>query len=133
MICVIMGAESRDERNAAATKLLDWGFATYGLFTAPGGSLSPLRVTGGTAEEVGLSYPAFTAVLPKSERSAVDYTVTLPESLPAPIQANEAVGKITYTCKGENLGEVSISATETVERLEFWGLWIRLLRGVFGM
>lgn len=41
LICVIMGAESRDIRNAAAVSLLDWGFAGYGLFTARRGRRRP--------------------------------------------------------------------------------------------
>ena len=130
LICVIMGAESRDIRNAEAQKLLDWGFATYGLFTAEGGTLDPLRVTGGTADEVGLSYPKFTAVLPKADIKAVEHTVTLPESVKAPVRAGEAVGKITYTRKGQPMGEVSITATETVEELGFFDLWVRMLKGL---
>jgi D-alanyl-D-alanine carboxypeptidase (penicillin-binding protein 5/6) len=128
LICVIMGAESRDIRNAEAQRLLDWGFATYGLFTAEGGSLNPLRVTGGTADRAAISYPTFTAVLPKSDLNSVEHTVTLPESFKAPLRAGETVGKITYTCKGQPLGEIPITATETVERLNLWGLWWRMVK-----
>ena len=133
LICVIMGAESQDIRNAAAQRLLDWGFATYGLFTANGGVLDPLRVTGGTEDEVGLSYPTLTAVLPKADISAVEHSVTLPEALPAPIRAGEAVGKITYTCKGQTIGEVAVTASETVERIGFGALWKRIFLGMLGI
>ncbi len=133
LICVIMGAESRDIRNAAAQKLLDWGFATYGLFTAEAGTLDPLRITGGERDEVGLTYPRFTAVLPKADMTAVEHAVTLPESLPAPVRAGEAVGKIIYTCKGQSIGEVAITASETAERLGFWELWWRIWKGILGM
>lgn len=133
LICVIMGAESRDVRNAAATKLLDWGFATYGLFTAAGGELAPLRITGGTTDGVGLSYPPFTAVLPKGDMGAVEHTVNLPPSLPAPVRAGERVGSVTYTCKGAVIGEIPITATETAEALGFWGIWWRLLKGALGL
>ena len=133
LICVIMGAESRDIRNAEAQKLLDWGFATYGLFTAEAGTLDPLRITGGVVDEVALAYPRFTAVLPRSDMAAVEHSVTLPRSLPAPIRAGEAVGKITYTCKGQTLGEVAISATESAEELGFWGIWWRIWKGMVGL
>ena len=130
LICVIMGAENRDIRNAEAQKLLDWGFATYGLFTAEAGSIGPVRVTAGKQDEVTLIYPRFTAVLPKSDVSAVEHTVTLPDTVAAPIRAGEAVGKITYSCKGETLGEIAVTATETVERLSFWELWGRILKSL---
>jgi D-alanyl-D-alanine carboxypeptidase (penicillin-binding protein 5/6) len=127
LICVIMGAESRDIRNAEAQKLLDWGFATYGLYTAEGGELDPIPVTGGLPTEVGLSYPPFTAVLPKGDVGAVELTVTLPETLTAPVYAGEAVGKIGYTCRGKALGEVPVTAIQTAERVSFGRLWLRML------
>ena len=133
LICVIMGAESRDIRNAEAQKLLDWGFATYGLFTAEGGTLDPVRVTFGTADNAALSYPKFTAVLPKADLSSVEHTVTLPESVKAPVRAGETVGKITYTCKGESLGEIPITAAQTVECLNFWELWLRMVKAWVGV
>ncbi len=127
LIAVIMGAESRDSRNAAATKLLDWGFATYGLYTAPATELSPLRVTAGTRDEVPLTAAPFTAVLPKADIASVEIGVTLPESIPAPIREGEAVGKLTYMSNGKTLGEVPILAAETSDRITFLELWTRLL------
>ena len=130
LICVIMGAENRDIRNAEAQKLLDWGFATYGLFTAEAGTLGPVHVAGGDKDEVSLSYPRFTAVLPKGDISSVEHAVTLPDTVTAPIHQGEAVGKITYTCKGNPLGEVSILSNETVEKITFGELWRRIWRGM---
>lgn len=133
LICVIMGAESRDIRNAEAQKLLDWGFASYGLYTAEAGELDPIRVKGGKQDEVGLSYSRFTAVLPKSDVNAVEHAVTLPEALTAPIRAGETVGKVTYTCKGQPIGEVAITATETSEKMGFFDLWVRILKEMLGI
>ena len=133
LICVIMGAETRDIRNAEAQRLLDWGFATYGLYEAVGGSLGPIRVKGGEQDEVGLSYPRFTAVLPKADMAAVEHSVTLPEFLSAPVRRGEMAGKISYSCKGQPLGEVPITTTESVEKLDFWGIWRRLMLGALGL
>lgn len=132
LICVIMGAETRDIRNAEATRLLDWGFATYGLFHQDGGSLPPLPVTGGRLDAVTLSYPPFNCVLPKADIAAVESSVSLPPSVSAPIRAGEAVGKLTYTLRGETIGEVPISASQTSERLGYGGLWLRMLRMILG-
>jgi D-alanyl-D-alanine carboxypeptidase (penicillin-binding protein 5/6) len=132
LICVVMGAESRDVRNAEASRLLDYGFATYGLFTAEGGTLPPVPVTRGREDEVSLTYPRFTAVLPKADMGAVERTVTLPDAIPAPVRAGEAVGKITYACKGISLGEVPITAAADVEKLGFWDIWRRIFWGMIG-
>lgn len=127
LICVIMGSESRDSRNAAATKLLDWGFSTYGLYSAPAGTSDPLRITGGEIDHVSVTYPAFTAVLPKADLGAIESTISLPGSLPAPIRAGEGVGKVTYTCRGTTIGEVPVVAAETAEQLSFFTMWKRTL------
>ncbi len=128
LICVIMGAESRDTRNTTATRLLDWGFATYGLYTSEGGEAGPLHVSGGEVDEISLAYPSFTAVLPKEDIASVEATVKLPDSLSAPIYAGEAVGTITYSCKGTTVGEVAIQASQTSEEISFFALWWRILR-----
>ncbi len=128
LICVIMGAESRDIRNTAATKLLDWGFATYGLYRADAGTPEPIYVNGGEKDRVALQYPAFTAVLPKADMGSVEQTVTLPPSVTAPIRAGEAVGTVGFTCKGKSIGEVAIIAADTSERMGFGALWLRMLR-----
>lgn len=128
LICVIMGAESRDIRNAAAAKLLDWGFATYGLYTAEAGELEPLRVTGGVTDTVPLTYPAFTAVLPKADVAAVERTVQLPDTLAAPVHRGETVGTMTYTLRGEPVGKVAISAGADCDRIGFFELWRRIFK-----
>ena len=133
LICVIMGAETRDIRNAEAQKLLDWGFANYGLFTAEAGQIGPVPVKGGRLDALTLSYPRFTAVLPKADIISVEHTVVLPDALVAPLRAGEAVGTVTYTCKGETLGAVAVTATETVERITWWELWGRVLKAMLGL
>lgn len=126
-ICVIMGAKDRDTRNAAATQLLDWGFAKYGLYTCGAGAPVPLRVTGGTQPSVSVNYPAFSCVLPKGEVASVDMEIHIPESIQAPIHQGEAVGTVVYTCKGRTLGEISVTANEASECIGYWGLFWRML------
>ncbi len=126
LIAVIMGSDSRDSRNTAAAALLDYGFATYGLYTSPAGTLDSAYVRGGRVSSVPLQYPAFTAVLPKADLSSVESAVTLPDSLTAPIRAGEAVGRVTYTCRGKTVGEIAVTAAETSERVDFWWLWRRI-------
>ena len=127
LICVIMGAKSRDERNAAATQLLDWGFAGYGLYTSGAGNPPPVRVTGGTKDQVAVSYPPFNCVLPKGDIAAVESKLELPESMTAPIRAGEAVGTVIYELRGKKIGEIPVTADEDVPQISFGQLWIRML------
>lgn len=127
LICVIMGAPTRDIRNEEAKKLLDWGFSGYEIYAAPLQELSPLRVLGGVKDSCRAEYPEFACVLPKGEASSVEMNMEIPDQLRAPIRAGQTVGCVKY-CLGEKiLGRVDIIAKETVEKISFGGLFVRML------
>ncbi len=127
LICVVMGAESRDERNAIATQMLDWGFANYGIYTAPATELVPLPVTGGSVDACELTASAFTAVLPKSAIGAVETRVTLPESIEAPLARGARVGYIEFVSGDCVIGVAPITAESDVPRIGFFGIFTRTL------
>ncbi|MBQ8907802.1 MAG: D-alanyl-D-alanine carboxypeptidase [Clostridia bacterium] len=132
LIAVIMGAESRDVRNEEAKKLLDYGFANYGLYKQEGGAIAPIAVTGGKKNSLALSHGGFAAALPKEKLSSVRYEVILPESVAAPVKKGDAVGKISYYIDGEIIGECDILAEEAVERISFLHLLLCLLSPFLG-
>lgn len=127
LICVIMGAPSRDIRNAAATSLLDWGFANHALYTHEENDLTPLRVRGGVRESCSLSAPSFSAVVPRSKKETVEVKIELSETVDAPVEKGMEVGKITYYLGENELGSVPIIAGESVSRVGFWGIMARFL------
>ena len=127
LICVIMGAESRDVRNAAATSLLDWGFSNYELYEAPAISFSPIRVLGGVSAECRVSGEGFSDVVFKNDRKRIEYDTELPETLTAPIAKGDVVGKIIYRLDGKTIGERNIVAEESVEKIDFWTFLCRVL------
>ncbi len=133
LICVIMGAESRDSRNHSATELLDWGFANYGLYTLPAASLPPIRVTDGNRDTVPLSHAGYATVLPRRELSKVEVTVQIPATLQAPILSGEAVGVLQCRLGSTVLGEIPITAEASSDELRFLTLWKRMLRDMLAV
>lgn len=127
LICVIMGAESRDVRNATATQLLDWGFANYGLYQAEVQELAPIEVIGGVKNACGLSAGAFCTVLPKSSLASVKSSIELPQSVSAPVKAGDVIGSITFSVGDTVIGTVPIVATDTVEKINFFEIWLRMI------
>lgn len=128
LICVIMGSPSRDVRNAAATSLLDWGFANFALYTHQEKDLSPLRVRAGVSEYCSISAPEFSAVVPRSDVKRVSVRTELPEALNAPVRSGDEVGRVIYTIGEREIGSVPICACETVERIGFWGIFAKIWR-----
>lgn len=127
LIAVIMGAESRDIRNAEAKKLLDYGFAHYGVYRDEGCVLDPLAVRGGMADTVSLSAKPFQFVLPKEKLSSVVKELSLPEAVDAPVRAGDKVGEIRYTLDGTLLGTADIVAQESADAISYLELLRRLL------
>ena len=127
LICVVMGAETRDERNAIASKLLDYGFANYSLFTAKGQKLDEIKVTGGKEDSCGISYEDFNAVVAKGEENKIIAETMLEESIAAPVKIGDAVGKIVYKNGNIIVGETKITATENIEKIKFSQLYGRIL------
>ena len=127
LICVIMGAETRDSRNAIATKLLDYGFANYSLFYAEGKALEEIKVLGGMENSCGVSYDEFGCIVPKGTANKVRSELQLSESIAAPVEKGTEVGKIIYKIEDRILGEAPIRTTEQIEKIGYWDLLLRML------
>ena len=127
LICVIMGAETRDIRNSLATKLLDLGFANYGVYKHEPQALDAVEVKCGTKDSVSVQYDAFEMALPKSDVSKVKYTPTLPEYVTAPVNKGDVVGEVIFTLEGKEIGRRDIYASEEVSKISFMELWLRIL------
>lgn len=127
LIAVIMGAETRDIRNAEAKKLLDYGFASYGVYRDEGRVLDPIPVTGGMKETAALTAAPFSVALPKEKLSGVLATVELPDVLTAPLEKGARVGRVVYTLDGQTLGEAPITLSDPVERISFFEILRRLI------
>ena len=126
LICVILGSPTRDVRNAAAVSLLDWGFANYAVFECEGQSMGNVGVIGGVKDICSVEFQSFSCVVPKGKLSEVKKTVSLEESFPAPLKKGEKLGSITYSIGEQTIGSVDIVASETVEKINYFQLLMRM-------
>ncbi len=129
LICVTMGSPNKDARNALAASLLDWGFANWALAEFPAGVCENRYVLGGIADECPVSYGAFSCVLPKGTENGITQTVTLPDTITAPITAGDVLGSIEYFSGTTSLGKVDIMASADVPKIGFGTLFLRMLSG----
>ena len=127
LICVIMGAESGDERNKAASTLLDWGFANYGVFEHTPKELDPVRVIGGVKDGVSVTYDPVSLLTEKGSGGRIRYKIELPEYVSATVKKGDKIGEIVFSLDGKEIGSRPIYADGDVERIGFFGLWWRML------
>lgn len=126
LICVVMGADSRDERNAIATSLMDYGFANYGVYSQESRVLESIPVLGGTKRYVSVKSAPFSAVIQKNG-TTVECIYEIPEYLSAPVKEGDAVGKIYYEFAGERIGESDITVCESVQKIKQVQIFYRML------
>ncbi|MBR2381347.1 MAG: D-alanyl-D-alanine carboxypeptidase [Clostridia bacterium] len=127
LICVIMGANSSAERNSIATQLLNWGFANFELYQNSGENLEPIKVTGGTEDKCHIYTEDFACVVKKGNASKIEKRYEIPDKVNAPLQEFDEIGKILYYHNNEIVGESSVLSCENIEKIDFWGLFVRIL------
>ena len=127
LVCVIMGAETRDIRNAAATRLLDWGFANYSVYTHKAEKLDPISVLGGAQTSVGVTYGDFSCVADKDDISKIEIKLELPERLSAPLKKGDKIGAAVFWCDGKEIGRSDVYVTDDVSKIGYFDVWLRML------
>ena len=127
LVAVIMGADSRDIRNAAATKLLDWGFANYGVYSYAGEKFDGIRVLGGAKSTLAAESSPYSIVVKKSDLSKIEKKSDIPSEIGAPIKKGDVVGSVSFSIGESEIGKCDVISTEDVEKISFFELWYRLL------
>lgn len=123
LVAVVMGAKTSNERFAGAKKLLDYGFANWSFcqVQAKPELLTPVPVKGGLQKQIQPEAAgSLNLLLQKGKNAEITQTVTLPESLNAPVLTGQEIGKITLSQNGKQLGEITIISGNTVDALTFF-------------
>ncbi len=130
LIAVVMGAKTKDERNAIARTLLDYGFANFALYERGETFIENASVKKGTVDEVALYSAPFSCIVDKSKQNEVELIYDIPQSIKAPIKAGESVGSVVYKLDGEQIGISKIYVKDQVEDLKFIDLLGRILKRI---
>lgn len=129
LIAVVMGCKTSPERMAACKSMLDYGFANYALITPELPEACAVPVKLGTAESVAAVPGRQDGMLiDKSQKSLVTTSVTLDESVTAPVSRGQRLGTLTVRAGEQVLAEIPLVADTAVERLSFGALVQKVLR-----
>ena len=128
LIAVVLGADSGTARFKDAAALLDHGFANYESVTLSlTDELDPVTVEGGMQSEVGVACEdSASLTLPKGEKDKLKRSVTMEESVAAPVTKGDKVGTISYTLDDKELASFDILAAEDVEKKSFSSIFALL-------
>ena len=133
-IAVILHGDSSADRFAAARTLLDYAFANYTLASLlPTEAIAPLRVEMGVQETVQpLCLGTDKFLVEKGKLSSLEWTVELPESVKAPVEAGQELGRVRVSAGGEELAVLPLCAEGAVNRQGFGFIFHRLTTRLFG-
>jgi len=132
LIAVVLHCSSSVDRFESAKALLNHGFANYCLVPVqPEQPLQPLPVDMG-AEKTVLPVPEGTpsVLLEKSLQKNAKVTVTLPETVTAPVEKGQRLGTLTVEAGGDTVAEYPLVAAQAVPRLRWGQVLRRLLRSL---
>ena len=131
LIAVVMGCESSQDRFAACKSMLDYGFANFALVSAEPEQQAEVPVKLGKAAAVAAEPGSDTQLLiDKSQRSSVTTQMTLEESVMAPVSKGQRLGTLTVKAGEQVLAEVPLVAADSVERLRWGDLFVKIFKQV---
>lgn len=136
LVAVVLGCATTQDRFSAAASLLDYGFSNWALASPalPLAELVPVKVEQGMQSSVATEAQELEGVVvPKGREGEVECQVSLEESVAAPVEQGQTVGRITYTLDGELLGETPVTAKSAVEELTFSSAFGRLFQALVSL
>lgn len=134
LIAVVLGSSSGKERFAAATSLLDYGFAMFesALVPIPADAPKALPVQKGEEPALELCYTAPERCLAvKGQGSTLQAEVELPQTLEAPIREGSVIGSLNIKNSQGILQSCPIIAAKPVDVRSFSGCFRRVVNALW--
>ncbi len=135
LIAVVLGSSTGKERFSDAAKLLDYGYANYTMLLpeVPPEVFRDIPVKNGMTSSVATTCQITDKLLAgKGRGKSMEPEIYLPETVEAPIEKGEIIGKLIYKSGGKQIAEYPIAAEASVEAINFndvMGLFLRSMAG----
>jgi D-alanyl-D-alanine carboxypeptidase (penicillin-binding protein 5/6) len=135
LIAVIMGAPDTKTRFLEASKLLNYGFANYSVYSDhhSDAELTPVKVSRGVLELVpGKTTQEFSYLCSKGKNPEnIRKEIILYEKVDAPVALDSKIGEIVYYYGDDRIGTIDILALEAVEKAGLKDYFVKVLKHYF--
>ena len=138
LIAVIMKAPTSDIRFSNTTTLLNYGFTNYEFTTLASANevVQTVHVEKGTSSSINAVVESDVGtLLSKGNDINIDKTISLSESISAPVNVGDVIGTVTFTLNGETVGSCNLIADSSVDKINILSMskevfynWFNLLR-----
>lgn len=133
MICVIFGESDEFRRFTTAKEKMNTGFLAYTLYSPKATDIytEPVSVKGGEQTEVGTELGELTKfVIRKSAEDKINISVEYSDSITAPLEKGDRVGRAIWSIDGEEIYSCAIVASENVKKLN---IFLAVRRALFSV
>ena len=131
LIAVVMGCETSQIRTNACKSMLDYGFANYAVIAPeiPEDAAVPVKL--GNAEKItAIPEKEVELLVEKGQKNSVTTSVTVMESVTAPVHQGQELGTLQVRSGEQILAEVPLVAAADVARLTWGELTVLVLKQV---
>lgn len=133
LCAVVLGASNNDERFGSAKKLLNYGFANWGLHTVTvkKKDIPALKIERGCEKFID-AVPAGKGkyLIENGAEGELQTVIDLPESLEAPIAKGQKIGVAKIVFGKKQIGEIDLISANTVDRMTFFKAFARIFKAL---
>lgn len=134
LIAVVLGGSTSKDRFDQTSELLEWGFANYQIVKIPAPPeevVLSAPIQGGKSASVDLiPQEEFVMLTQKTQQPQLEHTISLMESIQAPVAQGQTLGEWIITDAGREVARIPLYAAQMVEKatlsdyvkkiLDFW-------------
>ncbi|HHY10330.1 MAG TPA: D-alanyl-D-alanine carboxypeptidase [Firmicutes bacterium] len=113
LITIVLGARSRDVRNAESLALLDWAYNNLRVVIANDELITPVIVRDGVDHQInGILAHEFSVVALNDTDLEFERAVELLEGIKAPVERGDKLGELIISSGGEEFARIDIVAQQ---------------------
>lgn len=135
LIAVVMASPDTKTRFLEASKLLNYGFANYSVYTDDNSDIviEPVKVKKGVKDTVvGRAGKPFSYLCARGQSPEEIKKEVIPfEEVKAPVMAEDKIGEINYYLNGNKIGSIDIIADEPVGKATYKDCVVKVLKRYF--
>ena len=132
LIAVVLGGETSNERFGTVKKMLDYGFANYAVLTPEHLKVEDIFVPGGRDNYLSADYTPPSMLTEKGLGGEITQRISVFEDICAPVAKGDKVGRVDVYRDGELIATADLLATESIDRIGFGELFLRILKTAVG-
>ena len=129
LIAVVMGCETSQKRFAACKSMLDYGFASFAVITPELTETAEIPVKLGMADTVKAQLGQGDSMLiDKAQKGLITTQTELEPEVTAPVSKGQRLGTLSIKAGEQILAQIPLVAAESVDRLTWGQVFLRVLR-----